>query len=182
MCIRDSYLLALTEELRHERTQLQTNLNEMGLHLEHIHAIIRVQQDYARTSLILGDWDLAQLIEDSLRIQMAALQRHGVSVTQDLAAVPKTQVDKHKVLQILINLLSNAKDAMAEVPEGQRHLCMRLSVGERVARIQVVDSGKGFTRELHKQLFALGFTTRKEGHGFGLHSSCLLYTSDAADE
>ncbi len=167
------YLLALTEELRHERTQLQTNLNEMGLHLEHIHAIIRVQQDYARTSLILGDWDLAQLIEDSLRIQMAALQRHGVSVTQEFATVPKTQVDKHKVLQILINLLSNAKDAMAEVPEGQRHLCMRLSAEEGVARIQVVDSGKGFTQELHKQLFALGFTTRKEGHGFGLHSSAL---------
>ena len=167
------YLLALTEELRHERTQLRTNLDEMGLHLEHIHAIIRVQQDYARTSLLLGEWDLAQIIEDSLRFQLAALQRHGVSVTREFTPVPKMQVDKHKVLQILINLLSNAKDAMAELPEGQRHLCVRLSAQENVARIQVVDRGKGFTQELRKQLFALGFTTRKEGHGFGLHSSAL---------
>jgi len=167
------YLLALTEELRHERTQLRTNLDEMGLHLEHIHAIIRVQQDYARTSLLLGEWDLAQIIEDSLRFQLAALQRHGVSVTREFTPVPKMQVDKHKVLQILINLLSNAKDAMAELPEGQRHLCVRLSAQENVARIQVVDCGKGFTLELRKQLFALGFTTRKEGHGFGLHSSAL---------
>src|SRR6218665_19991 len=167
------YLSALTEELRNERTQLQTNLNEMGLHLEHIHAIIRVQQDYAKTSLILSEWDLAQLIEDSLRFQLGMLQRHGVSVTREFSAAPRMQVDKHKVLQILINLLSNAKDAMAELPEGRRHLCVRLSVEGSVARIQVVDSGKGFARELHKQLFALGFTTREEGHGFGLHSSAL---------
>jgi signal transduction histidine kinase len=94
-------------------------------------------------------------------------------VTHELAVVPKVQVDKHKVLQILINLLSNAKNAMAEVAEGRRHLCMRLGARGSVARIQVVDSGKGFTQEIHKQLFALGFTTRKEGHGFGLHSSAL---------
>ena len=167
------YLAALTEELRHERTQLQTSLNEMGLHLEHIHAIIRVQQDYAKTALILGEWDLAQLIEDSLRFQLATLQRHGVSVTREFTSVPRMQVDKHKVLQILINLLSNAKEAMAELPEGQRHLCVRLTAQGKVARIQVVDNGKGFTQELRKQLFALGFTTRKEGHGFGLHSSAL---------
>ncbi|MFE8596349.1 trifunctional serine/threonine-protein kinase/ATP-binding protein/sensor histidine kinase [Archangium violaceum] len=167
------YLSALTKELRHERTQLQTSLNEMGLHLEHIHAIIRVQQDYAKTALLLGEWDLAQLIEDSLRFQMTALQRHGVSVTREFTSIPRVQVDKHKVLQILINLLSNAKDAMAEVPEGQRHLCVRLTAQGNVARIQMVDSGKGFTPELRKQLFALGFTTRKEGHGFGLHSSAL---------
>ncbi|HEX5748825.1 MAG TPA: AAA family ATPase [Archangium sp.] len=171
--ILPDYLLALTEELGQERTQLQKSLNEMGLHLEHIHAIIRVQQDYAKTSLILGEWDLAQLIEDSLRFQMVTLQRHGVSVTRELTSVPRMQVDKHKVLQILINLLNNAKDAMAELPEGQRHLCVRLTAQENMARIQVVDNGKGFTPELRKQLFALGFTTRKEGHGFGLHSSAL---------
>jgi predicted ATPase/signal transduction histidine kinase len=167
------YLSALTEELGHERTQLQTNLHEMGLHLEHIHAIIRVQQDYAKTALILGEWDLAQLIEDSLRFQLASLQRHGVCVTREFTSVPRMQVDKHKVLQILINLLSNAKEAMAEVPEGQRHLCVRLTAEGNVARIQVVDNGRGFTQEFRKHLFALGFTTRKEGHGFGLHSSAL---------
>jgi predicted ATPase/signal transduction histidine kinase/tRNA A-37 threonylcarbamoyl transferase component Bud32 len=167
------YLLALTEELHHERAQLQANLDEMGLHIEHIHAIVRVQQDYAKTSLILEEWDLSQLIEDSLRFQLAALQRHGVSVKRELAPVPRVQVDRHKVLQILINLISNAKYAMDEVPKDQRHLCVRLMTQGNMALIQVVDSGKGFTEELRKQLFAHGFTTRKEGHGFGLHSSAL---------
>jgi signal transduction histidine kinase len=62
---------------------------------------------------------------------------------------------------------------MDEVPEGQRQLCVRLTAEGQVARIQVVDSGKGFTEELRKQFFVHGFTTRKEGHGFGLHSSAL---------
>jgi predicted ATPase/signal transduction histidine kinase/tRNA A-37 threonylcarbamoyl transferase component Bud32 len=167
------YFSALTEELRHEQTQLLTSVHEMGLHIEHIHAIIRVQQNYAKTSLILDEWDLAELIEESLRFQLAALQRHGVSVTREFASVPRGRVDKHKVLQILINLISNAKYAMDERPEGQRHLCVRLSARGNMARIQVVDSGKGFTPEVRKRLFAHGFTTRKEGHGFGLHSSAL---------
>ncbi|KFE64304.1 trifunctional serine/threonine-protein kinase/ATP-binding protein/sensor histidine kinase [Hyalangium minutum] len=167
------YLSALTEELRHERTQLRANIHEMGLHIEHIHAIIRVQQDYAKSSLMLDKWDLAQLIEDSLRFQLPTLQRHGVSVTCELANVPRVRVDKHKVLQILINLLRNAKDAMAEVPEEHRHVCVKLGAQGHMARIQVVDSGKGFTPEIRKRLFSHGFTTRKEGHGFGLHSSAL---------
>jgi predicted ATPase/signal transduction histidine kinase/tRNA A-37 threonylcarbamoyl transferase component Bud32 len=167
------YLVALAEELRKERAQLGANVHEMGLHIEHIRTIVQMQQDYAKTSLMLDEWDLAQLIEDSLRFQLAALERHGVLVKREFGAVPRARVDKHKVLQILINLISNAKYAMEEVPEGQRHLYVRLTAHENVARIQVVDSGKGFTQETHKQLFVHGFTTRKEGHGFGLHSSAL---------
>jgi signal transduction histidine kinase len=94
-------------------------------------------------------------------------------VTREFASVPKVRVDKHKVLQILINLISNAKYAMDEVPEGQRHLCVRLTAKTNWVQIQVVDSGKGFTQEIREKLFAHGFTTRKEGHGFGLHSSAL---------
>jgi signal transduction histidine kinase len=167
------YLSALTDELRHERMKLRMNLYEMGQYIEHIEAIVKVQQDYAKTSLLMDEYDLSQLVEDSLRIQLAALRRHGVTVTREFALVPKVLVDKHKVLQILINLISNAKYAMDEVPEGQRHLRLRLTATADVVHIQVVDSGKGFSQEIRKRLFTHGFTTRKEGHGFGLHSSAL---------
>jgi signal transduction histidine kinase len=82
-------------------------------------------------------------------------------------------VDKHKVLQILLNLLSNAKDALDEVPEAQRSLRVRLTQAGSWARIQIVDTGSGFTPEIRKHLFKHGFTTRKGGHGFGLHSCAL---------
>jgi predicted ATPase/signal transduction histidine kinase/tRNA A-37 threonylcarbamoyl transferase component Bud32 len=167
------YLSALNDELRQERKKLRENLYEMGQYIEHIEAIVKVQQDYAKTSLLIEEYDLSQLLEDSLRIQLAALRRHGVTVTREFASVPKVLVDKHKVLQILINLISNAKYAMDEVPEGQRHLRVRLLATASVVHIQVVDSGKGFSQEIREKLFTHGFTTRKEGHGFGLHSSAL---------
>ena len=167
------YLSALTGELRQERTKLRENLYEMGQYIEHIEAIVKVQQDYAKASLLIEEYELSQLLEDSLRIQLAALRRHGITVTREYSYVPKVLVDKHKVLQILINLISNAKYAMDEVPEEQRHLCVRLMAKAQRAYIQVVDSGKGFSQEIREKLFTHGFTTREKGHGFGLHSCAL---------
>jgi predicted ATPase/signal transduction histidine kinase len=167
------YLDELGDALLREQTRLRQGLEAIGLHIEHIRAIVQVQQTYARTTLLVEECDLGQLIDDALRIQMAALQRQGISVTRELSAVPKLQADKHKVLQILINLLSNAAHALEEAPEGQRSLCVRLDrPGER-ARIQVIDNGVGIAPETRKHLFSHGFTTRKEGHGFGLHASAL---------
>ncbi|WNG39855.1 AAA family ATPase [Archangium violaceum] len=167
------YLSALADEMAHEQTSLMKDMDAMGLHIEHIRAIVQVQQTYARTSLMTEECDLTRLIDDALRIQTAALQRHGVTVHRELTAVPRVQVDKHKLLQILINLISNAKNALDGVPEGQRNLWVRLTAEGNKARIQVVDDGVGIAPEMKDKLFAHGFTTRKDGHGFGLHSSAL---------
>ncbi|ADO72871.1 trifunctional serine/threonine-protein kinase/ATP-binding protein/sensor histidine kinase [Stigmatella aurantiaca] len=167
------YLAALADELVREQTQLLGDLDAMGQHVEHIRAIVQVQQIYARTSLLTEECDLGQLIDDALRIQMVALQRHGVSVHRELSPVPRVKVDKHKVLQILINLFSNAKNALSTVPEGLRRMSVRLRVEGKRVRIQVEDNGMGIAPETRPNLFTHGFTTREDGHGFGLHSSAL---------
>jgi signal transduction histidine kinase len=132
-----------------------------------------VQQTYAKTSLLLEECELAQLVDDALRIQQAALKRHGIAITLQIARVPRVRLDKHKVLQILINLVSNAKYALAGMPEGQRRMTVRLTAENGRARIQVVDNGIGIEPQVQAKLFSHGFTTRKDGHGFGLHSSAL---------
>ncbi|WP_257449336.1 trifunctional serine/threonine-protein kinase/ATP-binding protein/sensor histidine kinase [Archangium lipolyticum] len=167
------YLSALADELVLEQTRLMDDMDAMGRHVEHIRTIVQVQQTYARTTLMTEECDLAHLVDDALRIQMPALRRHGVSVHLERAPVPKVKVDKHKVLQILINLLSNAKYALDSKPEGQRNMWVKLSAEGPVARIQVVDDGVGIAPEVKGKLFSHGFTTRKDGHGFGLHSSAL---------
>ena len=167
------YLAALADELTAEQTQQVDDMDAMGRHIEHIRAIVQVQQTYAKTSLMAEECDLAHLIDDALRIQTAALQRHGVAVRRELVPVPRLKVDKHKVLQILINLISNAKHALDMAPEGERSLRVRLFAEGALARIQVVDNGMGIPAEARAKLFMHGFTTRKDGHGFGLHSSAL---------
>jgi len=156
-----------------EQMRLMEDMEAMNRHIEHIRAIVQVQQTYAKSSLMTEECELSLLIDDALRVQLAALQRHGVTVHRELSPVPPVTVDKHKVLQILINLISNAKQALDPMPEGQRNLWVRLSAQGPVARIQVVDDGVGIAPEVKGKLFSHGFTTRKEGHGFGLHSSAL---------
>ncbi|HEX5751793.1 MAG TPA: ATP-binding sensor histidine kinase [Archangium sp.] len=167
------YVSALSEELSREQQRLRERLEEMGWHIDHIRSIVQVQQTYAKTSLLIDECDLSRLVEDALRIQRPALERHGVSITCELASTARVRVDRHKVLQILINLISNAQYAMGGLPEGQRRLLVRLTTGERLARVQVVDNGVGIAPEVRERLFSHGFTTRNDGHGFGLHSSAL---------
>jgi signal transduction histidine kinase len=167
------YLSSLAEELLREQASLQESLEAMHKHLEHIRTIIQLQQLYARNTLITEECDLSQLVEDALRLQLPVLKRHDITVTREMGSLPKVQVDKHKVLQILINLLSNAKNAMASLPREQRHLRVRLEAADQMARIQVVDNGVGIPLEVRERLFSQGFTTREGGHGLGLHSSSL---------
>ncbi|EPX64836.1 serine/threonine kinase [Cystobacter fuscus DSM 2262] len=167
------YLVALGDEMMREQTRLMEDMAAMNRHIEHIRAIVQVQQTYARNSLMREECELSQLVDDALRIQLESLRRHGITVHRELSRVPPVNVDKHKVLQILINLLSNAKHALDGVPERQRDLWVRLEAEGNVARIQVTDSGVGIAPELMDSLFIHGFTTRKDGHGFGLHSSAL---------
>jgi signal transduction histidine kinase len=167
------YLSALTGELNREQSSLQEGMSAMGKHLEHIRAIVQLQQTYAHSTLITEECELSLLAEDSLSIQMPALRRHGINVVRELSLPCRVRVDKHKVLQILINLISNAKNAMASLPQGTRNLQMRLEVDGGKALIRVVDNGMGIAPEVRARLFSQGFTTRESGHGLGLHSSAL---------
>ncbi|QRK09646.1 AAA family ATPase [Archangium violaceum] len=167
------YVSALADALLTEQTMLKEGMSAMGLHIEHIRAIVQVQQTYARSTLVTEECDLSLLVEDALSIQRPALQRHGLTVSRELTTLPRVRLDKHKVLQILINLISNAKNATQALPEGQRHMHVRLDAVGNTARIQVKDNGVGIARENRARLFSQGFTTREGGHGLGLHSSAL---------
>ncbi|MFE8597755.1 trifunctional serine/threonine-protein kinase/ATP-binding protein/sensor histidine kinase [Archangium violaceum] len=172
-----SYLSGLADELLREHTSLKESAGKLREHIEHMRAIIQVQQAYARNSLLPEECDLSQLVEDALSIQLPALQRNGITVTRELRAQPKARLDKHRVLQILINLLTNARNAMSALPVAQRKLWVRLDAEGGTARIQVVDSGKGIAPEHRERLFSQGFTTREEGQGLGLYSSSLAAKS-----
>jgi predicted ATPase/signal transduction histidine kinase len=168
-----AYLCALGDELLREQRTLQDGMAAMGKHIEHIRVIVQVQQTHTHSTLLPEECDLAQLVDDALNLQLPSLQRSGVIVTQELTSLARVRLDKHKALQILVNLISNAKNAMHALPESQRRLHVRLTAEGDRAFIQVVDSGQGIAPEIRDRLFTQGFTTREGGHGLGLHSSAL---------
>ncbi|REG32369.1 histidine kinase/DNA gyrase B/HSP90-like ATPase [Archangium gephyra] len=167
------FLDKLGQNLVEDRQEIVLLLDDVGRYTEHIGDIVKVQQNYARIPRMHEQVSLPGLLEDALRINFAGLVRHQVKVQRHIAPLPPVMTDKHKTLMILVNLISNAKYAMDEVAPSERLLTVRLEqVADRI-RISIHDNGMGIAPELLTRIFQYGFTTRDEGHGFGLHSSAI---------
>ena len=170
--ILPEYLATLAEQLVGEHARLITKMDSVGENIEHIKEIVAMQQSYAKVSGLYENLAVATLVEDALRMNIAAFERHGIELVREFAEdLPPVCVDRHKVLQILINLVRNAKYAM----ESQDGLAKRLAVRVGLAspnavRISIADNGIGIAPEHLTRIFNHGFTTKKDGHGFGLHS------------
>src|ERR1044071_888233 len=132
-----------------------------------------MQQSYASLGGVTEDLVVAELVEDALRMNSAAFQRHGVTVKRQFNQVPPVRADKHKILQILINLLRNAKYAMEESGADQKILTLGINLEDKRVKISVADNGIGIAAENLTRIFGHGFTTKRDGHGFGLHSRAL---------
>ena len=132
-----------------------------------------MQQSYAKVSGLTETLELAELVEDALKLNAGALARHSVSVVRDYGKPCSVTVERHKVLQILINLVGNAKYACDDSSSPQRQIILRITADTERGRIAVIDNGVGIPPENLIRIFNHGFTTRKTGHGFGLHSGAI---------
>jgi len=169
-----AFLAKLSRELIEEQELCLEAIDALSKHVEHITDIVYLQQSYSKTVGLIEPVSVVKLVEDALRINSAGLERHGVEVKRELAELPPVLLDQHKVLQILTNLISNAKYALSK--NGQEHKVITIRVKEpeyRRIRIEVQDNGIGIAEENLTRIFEHGFTTKKDGYGFGLHSAAL---------
>lgn len=164
----------LTVALEDEKTAFSNELLSLLRNIEHIKEIVAMQQSYARVAGVVEDLAPAELADDALRMNEAGLARHDITVRREFAQTPFVRVDKHKVLQILVNLFRNAKYALSASSAEKKVLSIGIALaGERGVQIAVTDNGVGIAPENLTRIFAHGFTTKKDGHGFGLHSGAL---------
>ena len=134
-----------------------------------------MQQAYATMVGVVEPLDAASLLEDALRMNAGALVRHDVAVERQFEPAPPVLAERAKVLQILVNLIRNAKYATDEGRPAAKiiRLCVQPAADGAVA-LAVEDNGIGIASEHLPRLFTHGFTTRVGGHGFGLHSSAVV--------
>jgi ligand-binding sensor domain-containing protein/signal transduction histidine kinase len=168
-----SYLAQLSAHLLKEHSGAITELDSLRQNIEHIKEIVNMQQSYARVCGVKEFVNLQELVEDSLRMNLAALDRHGVELVREFETVPPLNLEKHKVLQILVNLVRNAKYACDDSGRPDKRVTIRVTNGATRVQIAVADNGVGIPPENLTRIFGHGFTTRKGGHGFGLHSGAL---------
>jgi PAS domain S-box-containing protein len=167
------YMAALGEQLAADQ---RTALEELALlreNLEHIKDTVNMQQSYAKLCGVTETVEVVDLVEDSLRLNAGAFARHGVTVRREFSEVPRIEVDKHKVLQIIVNLVRNAKYACDDSGRSDKQITLRVAPVAAGVSITVEDNGIGIPAQNMSRLFEHGFTTRATGHGFGLHSGAL---------
>jgi PAS domain S-box-containing protein len=167
------YLATLGEQLMTDQQMALQELAALRENLEHIKETVAMQQSYAKLCGVTETVAVVDLVEDSLRLNAGAFVRHGVTLRREFNEVPPIIVDKHKVLQILVNLVRNAKYACDESGKTEKLITLRIDTAANGVRISVIDNGVGILAENMDRLFTHGFTTRQSGHGFGLHSGAL---------
>jgi PAS domain S-box-containing protein len=168
-----AYLAQLSEHLLGEQAAIVSELDSLRRNVEHIKEIVAMQQNYAKVGGVKEMINVVNLVEDSLRMNEGAFNRHCVEIIRKFETVPPMNIEKHKILQILVNLLRNAKHACQDSVRMDKRLTVRVANGEGRIRISVMDNGVGIPPENLTRIFNHGFTTRKDGHGFGLHSGAL---------
>jgi signal transduction histidine kinase len=168
------YLNQLVEAIALEQQGMTEELAQLCKSVDHIKDIVATQQSYAGANNLMEPLYISELLEDALRMNSGALTRHQVTVIKEYSEVPQVMGDKHRLLLILINLISNAKYAMSNLGNRPRQMTLGVKiVDDCVLQVSVKDDGEGIAEENMTRIFAHGFTTRKEGHGFGLHSCAL---------
>jgi PAS domain S-box-containing protein len=172
-----TFIQSLAERLAVEQQELLREVESLTKNIAHIKEIVAVQQSYAKVSGVIDSLPVTELVEDALEMNGAAFDRHHIEVIRDFAKVPMVRVDKHKVLQVLINVIRNAKYAVSESAREDKIITVKVAAnGQQRVKIAVTDNGVGIAPENLSRIFAHGFTTKKGGHGFGLHSAALAAT------
>jgi signal transduction histidine kinase len=168
-----TYLAQLSSQLLADREAALKELTSLVKSVEHIKDIVRMQQSFATHGGVAESVAVADLVNDSVRLNAEAFSRHGVTLACEFEEVPGITVDKHRVLQILVNLIRNAKYACEDSGGSDKRITIRVTRCALGVAIAVVDNGVGIPTENMTRIFSHGFTTRPGGHGFGLHSAAL---------
>jgi signal transduction histidine kinase len=168
-----AFLRAVVDELERERTSLQGEARSLKESIDHMQALVSAQQDLARRDPGLETVVLRDVVQTAWRIASAKSGGAPTRFTTSFDGCPPLVVDRHKLLQILVNLLRNAREAQ----EGRAEPCevrvrARIHGADRI-RIEVEDDGCGIAPEQLSRIFEHGFTTKRKGHGFGLHTAAL---------
>jgi two-component system NtrC family sensor kinase len=167
------YLDRLGQSLGEGQAQIASELGQLKQHLAHVRAIVSRQQTYAKVGAT-ESCDLSRVMEDALVLARNSHHQGSVEVIKAFSEIPLVAVDRHRVLQILVNLITNALQALKDSEGPAKHLIAHVRPGNgELIELAIEDNGIGIAPEDASRVFQHGFTTRRDGHGFGLHTSVL---------
>ena len=167
------YLHKVSDSLSRDREKLLAEMNSLSASINHINEVIRVQQDHAVVSRnLIEEILLCKIVRDAVRVVCPTKGQRPFEVRTIIDDDLMVVVDKHKLLQVLVNVIRNAKHSLQEAyPNGGGRMeILAVAQGTEVL-IKIEDDGIGIPEDNLELIFRHGFTTKRDGHGFGLHGS-----------
>lgn len=169
------YLSALSAQIGEEQQQNTNEIDNVIRNFNHINEIVAMQKSLSGLSSINEKVYIPEVIDSALNMTMSSFKIEPIEIVKQFEQCPMINIDKSKLLQILVNLIQNAKDSSflnSTNPLKEIKISIKKINNNRV-QILIADNGIGIDPHNIERIFSFGFTTKKEGHGFGLHSSAL---------
>lgn len=168
--LRD-YVNSLATAIQEERDFLVVESDSIRRNVDHIKSIIAVQQLNAGAPKVYEEIHVEDLVSDSVKLIEDSFVRHGIRLRIEAEKGLTLFSERHKILQILVNLLGNSRDALRDSNQANKEVRISVQRDKIWVVFAVSDNGPGISESNLVNIFRYGFTTKKEGHGFGLHSS-----------
>jgi len=167
------FLSALTEEMSKGKESLTEEIESLSQGIDRIRDLVNSQQDYVRRTEVIESVDVRALVDKAIAVSENVDAFHrGFEVVREYDELPRCPLDRYKTLEVLVNLIQNARQAIEERGDDERRLTLRVMSPEpELLRIEVEDTGLGIAPENLARVFDHGFTTKSNGNGFGLHTA-----------
>ena len=166
-----NYYLKLEEPLRKEREDIVSQSERLDEKISIINDVITAQQSHAMSGQITSETVLSEIVESTLSLQEDLLADYELDVTTDLKAKTPVIAQRSKLIHVLVNFIKNAGESMEENHPENKKLTIKTWEDSYKVYLSVTDNGLGIKGENIDKIFSHTYTTKKKGHGFGLHSS-----------
>jgi signal transduction histidine kinase len=167
------YLCGVSRYMVEEQAVMLEKLASLTKNIDHIKEVITMQQSYAKTAGVSIVTTVSEVVDDAIQINQAGLMRHGVNLKCEHQDMGEIALDRQRIVQIFVNLIGNAKYAVTKNNCDQKKIVIKSYKQNDECVIEVKDNGVGISPEGLTKVFRHGFTTKADGHGFGLHSGAL---------
>jgi len=162
---------ALAGEASTERAALLAETQNLGEGLSHVSDLVRAQQTHAGSVSPQQRVDLPEQVDCALRLSDDGVAGPPIEVVREFDEVPELLLPRHRLLEILVNLMRNARQSLRAASVEARRLAVRVVAQTGFVRVEVSDNGLGIAPEDIPRVFQQRFTTKPGGQGIGLHAS-----------
>jgi len=168
------FLGELAQQWNHDQQTLSQEMETIRKNVEHIGMVIQAQQQHAKGESIIEPIVFEEVLNDAIKMAIFSYREGAITVERHLETSGVIKSDRHKLLQILLNLLHNARHSIRDSKRSDPQLTLTLTKAEPgKILLAIEDNGVGISQENVNRIFEYGSTTKPDGNGFGLHTAVI---------